>query len=138
MNKFIEIEGEFINFSGENHIIRVDVYGLLGELDSEDIADYAADNLDMKHIDDFQSDLDDFSEYEIVEYLKDDGFDFSEEVDYDDMIEALERKGYEITAYEDIIDNGLDIIDANRLDEIINLFINSSFAEREEIYKKCT
>jgi hypothetical protein len=81
--------------------------------------------------------LDDLSEWEIVDYLKNDYFDFISEVDEDDMIDYLQNRGYIISErntpeYE----TGLDLIDNNRLEEIKNLFIYSSFAEREEIYKK--
>lgn len=55
-------------------------------------------------------------------------------VDEDDMINHLENNGYTVT--EDDITDTLDIVDSKRLDEISRLFINGSWSEREEIYKK--
>lgn len=71
--------------------------------------------------------------------IDEDGCECSEcdawELEDADMIYVLEQRGY--TVIEDVktVDI-LDLIDAKRLDEIVQKFRNGSFSEREEIYNK--
>lgn len=52
-----------------------------------------------------------------------------------DMIDVLEQRGYTVIEDAKTVDI-LDLIDAKRLDEIVQKFRNGSFSEREEIYDK--
>ncbi len=119
----------------DGHVeIVIEVKDILDEIDNEAIEDYARYYLDMKHEDDFESDLDDFSESDLVDKLEDWGYNFSRLIGEDECIEFLEESGYTIIADEDV-DEGLDYIDASRLEEITNLFVNGSWSERELMYK---
>jgi hypothetical protein len=116
--------------------IEAETYDILREINSEDVANYARWSLDMKHEDDFESDLDDFDNTDLWNHLNNSySFDVYDELDDEDMVDYLERKGYTIDT-PDFIDNGLDYVDASMLEEIENLFLNSSCAERVEIFNK--
>ena len=84
-------------------------------------------------------DLDNVLEYvdedDVFDWLDYKGFDFLNEMDSQELINHLLNVGYKMVE-EDVDDGDLDLIDYNRLEEIKNLFIYSSFAEREEIYNK--
>lgn len=113
--------------------IEISIKDLLDEIDNEDIVDYAEDNLNMKHEDDFESDIDDFDVNELVSKLEDEGYNFAQKVSEEDCIEVLEIGGYVITDKNDE-ENRLDYVDGTMLEEIINLFLYSSCAEREQLY----
>lgn len=114
--------------------IVIEVKDILDELDNEYIEDYARYYLDMINKDDFESSLDDFDEDALVDKLEDWGYNFSKQIAEDECIEFLEDSGYTITANEDV-DNSLDYIDAGRLEEITNLFVNGSWSQREIMYE---
>lgn len=115
--------------------IEVEVYDILREIDSEDVVDYARSSLDMKHEDDFESNLDDFEEDDLIKHLENNNYNFAQKVSEEECIEALEIGGYIITTKSDL-DIDLDYVDSNMLEEIEDLFLYSSCAEREEIYNK--
>lgn len=79
----MEIEGEFINFSDTEgyHIIKVNELDLLDEIDDEDIAKYARYTLNMIPEEDVYTSLDDFYEDDIVKHLKNEGYNFAEEIE---------------------------------------------------------
>lgn len=136
MNNTIEISGKFIRFFDEKEYadIEVDEYDVLALLNDDVIADYACNNLELRHRDDFKSNLEDFSTCQIVEHLENQSFNFAGEAHEDDMLEYLESAGYVIDK-EDGSLNNLDYIDTNRLEEITAKFLNGSWAEKELIYK---
>lgn len=102
---------------------------LLESVPDEHISSYARKWLDLKE----ESSLDDFEEYEIVKYLKDDDYDFSEDIPNDELVDILESRGYRIEVEEDL-ERNLDIIDSNLLDEIIAIFTSATIHERQEIF----
>lgn len=114
--------------------IEVEAYNILREIDSEDVADYARWSLDMKHENDFESNIEDFDEDELVEALEDLNFNFSRQIDEDECIEFLEDSGYIIKTPRE--ENSLDYIDSNLLEEITNIFLNATVFERQEIFNK--
>lgn len=114
--------------------IVVDVKDILDEIDNEEISEYARWKLDMIYEDSFESNLDDFEDYELVDELENRNYNFSKQIGEEDCIEFLEDSGYTITVNKDV-DDSLDYIDSGRLEEITNLFINGSWGERELMYK---
>jgi len=115
--------------------IELEIKDLLGEIDGEDIGDYARYNLDMKHEDDFESNIEDFDDDELVKALEDNGYNFAQKVTEEDCIEVLEIGGYVITDECDEV-NSLDYTDSCRLEEIQQKFLNGSWSERQELYNK--
>lgn len=126
-----EDSDELLEGHAEISIYANDVLDLI---DKDDIARYVRFNLDMMHEDEFKSSIDDFDKDDFIRELEWSNFRWIDKVDEDEMISHLESNGYRVNE-EDIIDT-LDIIDTRRLDEINRLFINGSWSEREEIYKK--
>ena len=118
----------------ENEVfVEFDVEELLDQIEHKDIIAYAK----MWHnlISHEEIDLEDFGESELVQALQNIGFDFISEVDTEDMIDAIESDGYEVTLENVILDQDLDHIDQQMLDQIVNKFHNGSWDEREEMYK---
>lgn len=106
----------------------------------EDIPDkylfkYIKDNLDYTPNDDIEPSVEEAYDFDLIDELKDRGYDFSKEIDVDDAIDIVEKNGY-VVLENDIVDNRLDIIDSRRLEEIENLFMRGSWSEREEMYNK--
>lgn len=119
----------------DGHVeIAIEVKDILDEINNDDIEQYARYYLDMRHEDDFESDLDDFQEEDIVEKLEDLGYNFSKNIGEEDCIEFLEDCGYTITDNSHI--DSLDSVDENMLYEITKKFLESSWEERDLIYKK--
>jgi len=82
--------------------------------------------------------LSDFDNEELYQELIERGFDFPQDsIDDEDMISSLEESGYEVRWLGSTEEN-LDYKDGVMLDEIIDKFHNSSWKEREEIYKNAT
>lgn len=131
----MELEGEFINFSDTEgyHIIKVSEDYLLDEIDNDSIADYARWTLNMLHEDSVYSSLDDFDIDDIADYLEEEDYNFSKHIGEEDCIDFLEDSGYAVLTNSEA-DDGLDIIDSRMLEEIKDIFINSSVFEREKIY----
>lgn len=111
--------------------IEVEAYDTLREIDSDDVADYARWRLDMRHEDDFESNIDDFTDEELVEALQDNYYNFAKLLDEDDLIDYLQDKGYIISEEKQ---NVLDHIDTPMFEEISQKFLNSSWTQREEMY----
>lgn len=90
----------------------------------------------MRHEDDFESSLDDFSETELVDALRDSWYNFSNEVAEEEMVAILENRGYTVTAYKGVVSSGLDYVDAQRLEDIQKKFIDSSWDDKLIMYNK--
>lgn len=86
----------------------------------------------MKHEDDFQSSLDDFSEDELVEALEDLNYNFSGRVDEDLCIEYLEDLGYYIS-YDKSISNDYDYVDNCLFEDIVNKFNSLDYFSRQKM-----
>lgn len=137
----IRIVGKHItdnNFELEDGYVEIEleVKDLLDEIDGEDIGDYAENNLDMKHEDDFESSLDDFTDDDLVEKLQDWGYNFSKQIDEDECIEFLEDSGYIVITEQEAINDTLDYADAVMMREIQEKFLNGSWNERITLYNK--
>jgi hypothetical protein len=118
----------------ENEVfVEFDVEELLDQIEHKDITAYT--KMWYNLISHEEIDLSDFSEEELVTALQNMGFDFISEVDTEDMIDAIESDGYEVTLENVILDQDLDHIDQQMLDQIVNKFHNGSWDEREEMYK---
>jgi hypothetical protein len=115
--------------------IELPVKDLLDEIDNEDIEDYARWSLDMRHEDDFESNIDDFDVDDLVKQLEYEGYNFSIKIGEEDCIEFLEESGYTVLDKNDA-ESSLDYIDASMLGELTERFLNASVFEREEIYNK--
>lgn len=135
----MEIEGEFVNFSDTEgyHIIKVSEGDLLDEINDEIIADYARWTLNMIPEDSVYSSLDDFDIDDIVDYLEEEGYNFSKNIGEEDCIDFLEDSGYLVTLPQDV-EVSLDYIDNKMLEEITNSFLNASVFEREKMYNLIT
>jgi hypothetical protein len=115
--------------------IELPVKDLLDEIDNEDIEDYARWSLDMRHEDDFESNIGDFDVDDLVKQLEYEGYNFSIKIGEYDCIEFLEESGYTVLDKNDANGN-LDYIDSCRLEEIQEKFLNGSWSEREQLYQK--
>lgn len=135
MKKVIRIVGKQIT-ENSNELekgyveVEFEVEDLLGEIGVEDVTDYALNNLRLINPEDFEYDIDHFEDYELVRELKNNGYNFSKEIDEDECIDFLEDSGYTVTYGE-----RLDLIDDLKLVEIIELFNSSSWIDREVMYK---
>lgn len=98
----------------------------------EAYVDYLENLVDDEDLDNI---LEDIEEDDVFDWLDYKGFDFLNEMDSQELIEHLSGVGYKMIPEESDA-NELDLIDNNRLEEIKNLFIYSSFTEREKIYNK--
>jgi len=144
--KGLETEEDYINYFEDlkkgcgkiaKNNLQYYVEDILDKIDGKLIQQHAKDHLYMVSEDEsVESRLSDFSEHDIVSYLKEEDFNFITEVDEDDMIDYLESEGYIITDSDEMESNGLDYIDTVRLEEITSKFINGNWAEKEEIYSK--
>jgi hypothetical protein len=112
--------------------IIINVKDILDELDNEDIEEYARYYLDMLHEDDFESDLGDFSESELVDHLRDGWFDFTEEVGEEELIDFLERRGYIISG-DGVSSSEYDYVDNCLFDDITEKFDSLDCAKRAEL-----
>ena len=118
---------------GENEVyVEFNVGELLDQIDNEDIADYARWNFDMVGEDEFESNLDDFSDNELVEALRDNWYDFSKEIDEDEMITILEDKGYTVSD-DGTVSNDYDYTDSCLFEDIVSVFDSLSSAKKQEL-----
>lgn len=82
--------------------------------------------------------LSDYSDQDLIKELKDNGFDFIEEVRDHEMIEYLESIGCVINNPNAVPEDEkfVDYNDLIKLKEIRDKFLNSSWEIREKIYKQ--
>lgn len=104
---------------------------LLDMIPDREIEDYAEEELGMINSDEGKT-LDDFSEREIVEHLKDEYFDFIDEVEEEEMINHLENKGYYVSD-ERAISNDYDYVDSCLFEDIVSVFDSLSSAKKQEL-----
>jgi len=119
---------------GENEVyVEFDVTELLEQIDDDDISQYARSWCSMMYEDDYEPKLDDFTDNDLVKELKYRCYNFSKQIGEDDCVDFLEDSGYEV-----VLSGGgnLDVIDEKKLIEISKKFMNGSWVEREEMYKK--
>ena len=112
--------------------ILVDVDNILDDIDTDVLKKYVEYHLDMIDTDDCECEtIDEASERELVDELKNRDFDFADELDDDDLLDEVAARGLS----EHITIQGLDYIDVKRLEEITNLFVNGSWHQKEIMYK---
>lgn len=125
-------DGELDDLEENEVYVEFNVGELLDQIDDEDIAEYAKWGLDMRHEDDFESSLDDFSKDELAEALRDGWYNFASEVDEDEMITILEDKGYTVSD-DGTISNDYDYVDSCLFEDIISVFDSLSFGEKQRL-----
>ena len=111
--------------------VQFDVNTLLSDIDSDDIRSFARSWCGLIDADDLSS----FDEDDLVAALKKQYYHFQksiDELDDEDIIE--EYFGRDLGRFNG--ETYLDDVDAQRLQEITDKFINSTWAEREEMYKQ--
>ncbi len=119
----------------DGDIFKADVQEVLDELEEDDIVDYAIDKCNLINKDEVEKYLHLVDEYDLTQELHDRSFNFAEEVDIDDCIEKIEMRGYVVLDEMEIESSkDLDYVDSVNLDEIIDMFTNASWSERQEIY----
>ena len=104
---------------------------LLELIPDREIEYYAEKELGMITSDEGKT-LDDFSEREIVDYLKDEYFDFIDEVEEEEMINHLENKGYYVSD-ERAISNDYDYVDSCLFEDIVSVFDSLSVFDRQKL-----
>ena len=89
--------------------------------------------MDLIHPDECECEcesVEDASDDDLVSELKSRDFDFLDEIDEDEMVEHLQRRGYVVDDVDMTLSSNLDYIDASMLDEITEMFLNASVFER--------
>jgi hypothetical protein len=121
----------------ENGYVEVeyDVNYVLDIIGSKDITQYALDNLYLINPEDFEYNIDHFTNEDMVKGLKSNGYDFTQQLDEEQCIDFLEDKGYKIDERTDV--DELDIVDQDKLNKIIEKFTASSWIYRDIMYKSC-
>jgi len=113
------------------------VENLLDELSSSDVRNYAKFNFDLIEPDD----LDDVDQDDMVEELRDRGYNFLFGADPEALVDALEKQGYKCLEeydeeyYEHLKTSSLDIQDMNMLKEITKRYLDASIFEKAEMHK---
>jgi hypothetical protein len=111
--------------------ILVDVDNILDDIDTGFLKEYVEYHLDMIDPDDCECEtVDDASEWELVDELKSRDFNFADELDDDELLDEMESRGLN----EYVAISGLDCVDEGKLKDITNLFVNSSWHQREIMY----
>lgn len=117
--------------------VEFEVDDLLDEIDSSDIRSYAKYNFDLVDSDD----LSDADQDDMVEELRDRGYNFLRGADDEAMINELEKSGYKCIyeydqEYYDFLQIAdLDVQDMHMLKEITKKFMNASVFEKADIYQ---
>lgn len=111
--------------------ILVDVDNVLDDIDTDVLKKYVEYHLDMIDPDDCECEtVDEASERELVDELKNRDFHFTDELDDSELLDEVEARGLS----EHITIQSLDYIDVKRLEEITNLFVNGSWHQRQIMY----
>lgn len=113
------------------------VEDLLDEIDSSDVRSYAKHNFDLVDSDD----LSDADQDDMVEELRDRGYNFLNGADDEALIDAVEKNGYKCIYeydkeyYHFLEIAQLDVQDLHMLKEITKRFIDSSVFKKADIHK---
>jgi hypothetical protein len=121
----------------DGHVeIVVDVSDFLDEVDTDVLEKYAKYHLDLIHLDNCDT-VEDASVDDLVwELSRRNSFSFLGEIEDEEMIEHLQDCGYKVVDNEDTLNDSLDFVHQGMLDEITKKFLESSWEERDLIYKK--
>jgi hypothetical protein len=117
--------------------VEFDVEKLLDEIEYSDIRRFAKNKLDLIPIDE----LDDVDEDDMVEELRDRGYNFIIGADDETLINELKKSGYKCIyeydqEYYDFLQIAdLDVQDMHMLKEITKKFMNASVFEKADIYQ---
>lgn len=117
--------------------VEFDVESLLDEIPSTDIKMYARDNYDYIS----KNDLDELDQDDLVEELRDRGYNFLLGADPQALVDTLEKQGYKCLDeyddeyYEYLKTARLDIQDMNMLKEITKRYLDASIFEKAEMHK---
>ena len=84
----------------------------------------------------FSNSVEDALDSELIEELQNRDYSFIDEVTDEKMIDYLESDGWEIKFSGARSKDGLDYLDQTKLDEIVKLFVDSSWIERDVIYNR--
>jgi hypothetical protein len=116
----------------------INVSEFLDEVDTEALKDYVEYHLDLIHPDDCECEsVEDASNYDLVYELKHRrDFSFLGEIEEDEMIDYLIESGYTVTDDSNYLQDSLDYVHQGMLDEIVKKFLESSWEERDSMYKK--
>lgn len=104
---------------------------LLELIPDREIEDYAEEELGMINSDEGKT-LDDFSEREIVDYLKDEYFDFIDEVEEEEMIDYLENRGCYVSD-DGTVSNDYDYVDSCLFEDIVSVFDSLDVFSRQKL-----
>lgn len=113
------------------------VQDLLDEIDTSDVRSYAKYNFDLVDSDD----LSDADQDDMIEELRDRGYNFLNGADDEALIDAVENNGYKCIyeydqEYYDFLEIAdLDVQDMHMLKEITKKFMNASVFEKADIHK---
>lgn len=116
----------------------INVSEFLDEVDTEILKEYVDYHLDLIHPDDCECEtVEDASTYDLIYELKHRrDFSFLGEIDEDEMIDYLIESGYKVTDNDNYLQDSLDFVHQSMLDEIVKKFLDSSWEERDLMYKK--
>jgi hypothetical protein len=116
----------------------INVNEFLDEVDTGILKEYVDYHLDLIHPDDCECEtVEDASNYDLVYELKHRrDFSFLGEIEEDEMIDYLIESGYTVTDNDNYLQDSLDLIHQDMLDEIVKKFLDSSWEERDLMYKK--
>lgn len=107
----------------------------LENIPEEFLQEYCEEFCDMVKKENVPQELEDYSDWELVDELELRDYDFSDKISEEEMIDYLEDSGYYVKEEDEEFDSeGLDIVDEKRLAEIIEKFKNGSWSEREDLF----
>jgi len=102
------------------------------EYQDDMLPDYVVDNYEVKYTKDFESDIDDFDDDELIQKLENNNHDFTNQICDEDMITTLENRNYIVReadkAYE------MDNLDTQLFEEISKRFFDASMFKKQEMY----
>lgn len=117
--------------------VEFEVEALLDEIDSTDVRSYAKHSYDLVDVDD----LSEADEDDLIEELRDRGYNFLRGADDEALVDAVEKIGYKCIyeydhEYNDYLKfANLDVQDMNMLKEITKRFLDASIFEKADMHK---
>lgn len=145
MSNTIELIGKLVTEHteeiAEGYVaVEFEVEALLDEIDSTDVRSYAKHSYDLVDSDD----LSEADEDQLVEELRDRGYNFLRGADDEALVDAVEKIGYKCIYeydqeyYDYLKTANLDIQDMNMLKEITKRYLDASIFEKVEMHKAIT